>query len=673
MENLFIDTGDKSIGSIVSNANTYDDNTPIFKTAGSVGTAMNGWDHNTTIKSSYSRDDYNFYREKEAFPTNRKQIIKYAQRVYDRVGIVRNVIDLMADFGVKGIRLSHPIPAVQRFYQNWFNKVSGVERSERFLNCLYRLGVVAVYRNYANITQETERDYKSVGQRNIPIKYSFINPGTLDIFGENISSFVTKNIYILNLPTYIHEYVQGYAGADREKILRTITDGLPSNVREAILKRQPHIILDQDRLSVYHYKKDDWHTWGKPVTFPIMDDLVALEKLKLADISALDGAISNVRLWRIGRLTDNPNTTLLPTKAMLDKVRKQIENNVGGGTLDMVWGPELDFKESDSKVHQFLGPEKYKPTLDAIYDGLGIPLILRGDADHRGGANFISLKTLIERLNYGRNLLIDFWNQEIKNVQKTMGFAKPAIIEFENMVLIDEAAEKQLLINLADRDIISHDTLREKFGINVNIEESRIKREVKKRGDRMPEKASPFHNPEKAHDYKKMLLSGGVVTPSEIGLELEERKPGESSRFEQQLQHAANKRLQSNDVGRPPNIVETQKRASRTGDNMRVARSVLEWGYKAQAQINESIDKVVSSIDNITEEQKRYFDMMKAHTLFNISPLTEITNEVLYTAFSAYKSKEFGGEVDQILSLDTSLEDRNNRLLMLYVLNNSVF
>src|SRR5690606_22585483 len=110
------------------------------------------------------------------------------------------------------------------------------ERSERFLNCLYRLGVVAVYRNYANITQETERDYKSVGQRNIPIKYSFINPGTLDIFGENISSFITKNIYILNLPTYIHEYVQGYTGVDREKILRTITDGLPSNVREAILK-----------------------------------------------------------------------------------------------------------------------------------------------------------------------------------------------------------------------------------------------------------------------------------------------------------------------------------------------------------------------------------------------------------------------------------------------------
>ena len=55
-------------------------------------------------------------------------------------GLIRNVIDLMADFGSQGIRLVHPNKRIERFYQNWFLKVQGEERSERFLNNFYRLG-----------------------------------------------------------------------------------------------------------------------------------------------------------------------------------------------------------------------------------------------------------------------------------------------------------------------------------------------------------------------------------------------------------------------------------------------------------------------------------------------------------------------------------------------------
>jgi hypothetical protein len=48
---------------------------------------------------------------------------------YDKVGIIRNVVDLMGDFGSQGISLVHPDRTAEKFFQQWFKKVNGKERS----------------------------------------------------------------------------------------------------------------------------------------------------------------------------------------------------------------------------------------------------------------------------------------------------------------------------------------------------------------------------------------------------------------------------------------------------------------------------------------------------------------------------------------------------------------
>ena len=59
------------------------------------------------------------------------------------------------------------------------------------------------------------------------------------------------------------------------------------------------IPLEDDRLSIFYYKKDDWRQWANPMIYAILDDIIMLEKMRLADLSALDGAISNIRLWTL--------------------------------------------------------------------------------------------------------------------------------------------------------------------------------------------------------------------------------------------------------------------------------------------------------------------------------------------------------------------------------------
>ena len=227
--------------------------------------------------------------------------------------------------------------------------------------------------------------------------------------------------------------------------------------------------------------------------YAILDDIVMLEKMRLADMSALDGAISNIRLWTLGSLDHK----ILPNKAAINKLRDILASNVGGGTMELVWGPELSFQESNSEVYKFLGSEKYTSVLNSIYAGLGVPPTLTGMANNGGGFtnNFISLKTLVERLQYGRDQLITFWEKELEIVRQAMGFRYKAHIHFDQMTLADEAAEKNLLIQLADRDIISHETLLERFKEIPQIENIRIKRELAKRDTVGPDKAGPFHPP----------------------------------------------------------------------------------------------------------------------------------------------------------------------------------
>ena len=153
--------------------------------------------------------------------------------------------------------------------------------------------------------------------------------------------------------------------------------------------------------------------------------------------------------------------------------------------MELVWGPELTYSESNSQVYKFLGSEKYQSVLNSIYAGLGVPPTLTGIAGNGGGFtnNFISLKTLVERLQYGRDQLVKFWERELEIVRKAMGFRKSAHIVFDQMSLSDEAAEKNLLIQLADRDIISQETILERFKEVPSVEKVRLKREQKERGN----------------------------------------------------------------------------------------------------------------------------------------------------------------------------------------------
>ena len=220
---------------------------------------------NISVRPDFLKDDYYRFRPFEEPGSNFKQSMSMCMKAYDRVGIVKNVIDLMGDFASQGIQLNHPNKRVEKFYRKWWDKVGGTERSERFLNMLYRCGNVLIYKRYGKITRKDQREMSKgkdalivnkkpiIVKKTIPFRYDFLNPMQIDIEGGYAANFSGDPKYKMKISNSLRKSFEKNA---------KYVDQLPPALKKAVLDKSSSIELDSERLEVFHYKKDDWELWA---------------------------------------------------------------------------------------------------------------------------------------------------------------------------------------------------------------------------------------------------------------------------------------------------------------------------------------------------------------------------------------------------------------------------
>ena len=599
-----------------------------------------GVEPNVSVRPEFGRNDYYAFRPDERPASDARRIIGQCLSAYDKVGIIRNIIDLMGDFGSQGIEIVHPNKSVERFYQQWFKSVNGKERSERFLNNLYKAGNVVVYRSYADITPEIEKYLKSlakdivtdvpnVQENQIPWRYTFFNPLTVSQKDGELGIFLGKPKFEISTNKFFDKFENGELPTD-------VLESLPPAVKQAINSGKRNIPLDPARTRVFHYKKDDWRQWANPMVYAILDDIIMLEKMRLADMAALDGAISNIRLWTLGSLDHK----ILPNKAAINKLRDILASNTGGGTMELVWGPELSFQESSSDVYKFLGSEKYTAVLNSIYAGLGVPPTLTGVSGNGGGFtnNFVSLKTLVERLQYGRDMLIKFWEKELELVRQAMGFRAKPHIHFDTMSFSNDDAQKNLLVQLADRDIISYETLLERFGEIPQIEKIRVSREDKEReNETRPPKADPYHNANHDQELEKIALQQGKVVTDDVGIKSTVPKNRQMPPNPDAKPKLGEEKKVPKDNGRPTNQKDTSPRKQRDVKprSKPGVAELLIWAEGAFAEASEIVNMAFLNSNNkknlrqLNKAEAGQLEQLKLDVFTNLPSLEKVTAEAV--------------------------------------------
>ncbi len=536
----------------------YGDSGPDSAMAGEALSSIESVYHaSATVRDGFNRGDYNVYRPNEATPRTSKELIHQCMEIYRYNPILRNVVDMMASFGCQGIQIMHPNRKKQETYRYWFlKKVNGPAVSQHFLRTLYSAGNVFVKRGIAKLNtldlQDMKRGFADIRpdaeytrtlkprKNEIPIQYTFLNPFNMEMVYGELATFLGKPVYMLKVPTFLMTMIKTAKSPTQKEMVAS----LPAFIREPIERGERFINLDNDKLCVYQYMKDDWQSWADPLATSILNDLKLYDKMKLADQAALDGAISKIRLWKLGSLKDK----IQAGPPAFQKLHDMLSANVGGGSMDLLWDAAIELQETSTDVVKFLGAEKYEPILRAIYAGLGIPQSLTGGGSQGAGFtnNAISLKTLIERLQYGRSLLTSFWQRELQLLQDALGDKQPAMVVYDNMTLYDEAAEKMVWIQMIDRDLVSVETMQERFGLIPEVEQMRLKREDAARETetkKVPPKAGPFHNPQFHQDVIQTSLQQGTIAPSEAGVKKKPKKKGDKSLMDHQSE-MENKRIE---------------------------------------------------------------------------------------------------------------------------------
>ena len=606
--------------------------------------------------------EFDWFRPGSAVPNRPKEIIAFARAAYRRIGLIRNAIDLMGDFACQGIRLVHQNPRIEKFYNDWFSRVKGKFVSERVCNLLFREANVPIRMKTAKLNKHKRLEMqkslatpdmqaiinnKNFQKGELPWQYIFLDPLLIDVVGGPLSNMTGTKLYKMKLPSGIRRELKRLQNSGM-LAERSLVSQIPDEIFQAA-ETQKGVLLPPDKTFFLHYKKDDWQEWADPMTYACFKDLLLYEKLKLADQAALDGAISKIRVWKLGSLEHK----LAPTSTAAASLGEILGSNVGGGTIDIVWGPDIELIETGTDVQRFLGEEKYKPTLMAIYACLGIPPTLTGTFGAAGTTNnFISLKTLTERLNYVRNIVIAFWNEQLKIVQDAMGFRFRPKVEFDFMHLDDPAAMTQLMINLADRNIVSDELVQRSVKAVPDTERKRIAAERRRRdGKTMSEKISPFHAVDKEFALEKVALQTGVVSPSQVGLKLEEKNGDESALELRQKQKKEKSPTQlklpfKDDVktkenpGRPKNSRDAVPRDKRTFKPKRRASLEL-WAKDAQEKISEFIKPAIlaqfkkRNMRSLTSEESAESERIKFELLCNLDMDKEVNETSIATALNS--------------------------------------
>ena len=470
-----------------------------------------------------------------------------ATEAYKGFGVIKNVIDLMCNFASEGLTIQHPRPGIEKFYKRWAECVDLEGRAKDILRQYYKYGNVFIYTSMGQIDKyaynkmmtakadtndaiepkrfkDAENESKKpIKERMIPWRYTLLNPFQMNVkggeyFGEN------KWVFTLDEKTYDkYRESSGVNNAEQVEFLDDTKINLPQEFKE--LTKGRDVELDQTKLWTMHYMKDDHEDWADPMIWPVIGDVMYKNKLRAMDMSVCDSAISAVTIFKIGNLSEG---FIAPPEHM-SKFAQMLRTPTYA--MNMVWNDAISVESSYPPVDKILGVAKYESVDKDIMKGLGIPeILLGGDGGGSYSSAFLGVRTLLERLEEGRREVIKWINKQLRLVATIMGHRDIPSIRFGQMSLRDETAEKQLIMGLLDRDVISVEAVHDIFGQDFEVEVERMKREKKIAEDTgILAKHGPFKDPmtDLDEEEKIKLIKKPVPNQQEPNeLKINGRPPG---------------------------------------------------------------------------------------------------------------------------------------------------
>ena len=424
------------------------------------------------------------------------EIIAECVHIYRTTGMVKNIIDLMSDFTTEGIDIVHEDGKQQKFYTAWANRIGLKNRVEHIARTYFKEGTVAISAKSGTISKKEEKALiaqgaviklkkgnllvtEEVKARRIPIDYEIYNPSNLKKIGP--PRFQTVLFKVDDILVKIVKKDKKDLTREEKIIIKNTPDKFIKEIRGQRKSRNVFVTLGLERddpdLTMINYKKDDWQSWADPLIFAVLDDIKYKKLLRAADQEAARSIINALTIIKLGSTKDK----LPPTKKEFEKLAQLLKTPTPTKTI--IWNDLIEVVTAYPPIEKILGKGKYEAVDNDILAGFGVSEVLVNGKGGNYATSFLSVKTLLERLETCRCEIEAWLRKELRKIMKAMGWKEAPHIRFGRMNLRDEKAEKQILIDLMDRKVMSPETVLQYMGEKQAVETQRIKNEEEKRKD----------------------------------------------------------------------------------------------------------------------------------------------------------------------------------------------
>lgn len=378
--------------------------------------------------------------------------IELCQKAYAGVPIVRNSVDLMAEFANSDIYLEGGNEASRKFFEAWF-AAARVDRikAQYFLE-YYRGSNIFFYKQYGKLTADAVKklaQFMSSKSRlgvDVPIKYILLN--AVDVMADLSSSFSATNKRFFKVLTEYELARLKNPNNDTDKaILASFTPEEQAKIKKGDFQRDGiKIEIDPTRLIYSFAKKQDYEPFAIPFLFPVLADVNMKLELKKLDQAIMRTVENVVLLVTMGAKPEDGGINPENIRAMQDLLR----NESVGRALVADYTTKAEFIIPD--IAKVVGKEKYEVVNEDIKEGL--QNIITGDDKYASTA--IKAQMFLERLNESRtSFLNDFLIPEMYAVANALGFKNLPTPRFRETTLKDEVQFNRAITRLIELSVLT--------------------------------------------------------------------------------------------------------------------------------------------------------------------------------------------------------------------------
>lgn len=410
------------------------------------------------------------------------------QKAYYNFALFRNIIDLMTEFSVTDIYYRGGSKQSRDFFKALFNKINLWDLQDKFYREYYRSGNVFIYRFDATIQPEDVKKItqifaakdadEKVFQYNKPKKnvqdvyYSTPEDRTMPPFPDPghpqtviIDQMTVPARYIILNPADIQMMsTLNFAYGLYFKILtdyevarlrhpKTPEDIAVYNSLPPAAQQQVHagariiaVPLDQDRVSMIFYKRQDYEPFAVPMGFPVLEDINFKYEMRKIDMAICRTMQQMVLLVTCGAKPEEGGVN----QKNLDALKNLFKNNSVGRVLVSDYTTKASFVIPD--IGELLNPQKYEIVNADI--NIGLNNVFAGSEKFANQSQKVDL--FIARLEQGRqNFLHNFLMPEIKRIAKCLNFKNFPTAYYEDIKLKDNTNLQKLFARLIEMGVLT--------------------------------------------------------------------------------------------------------------------------------------------------------------------------------------------------------------------------